>query len=737
MKSLAADRLKLLSVIAGSVSWFISMAAMQGASNLVTAIGAATPVLTNIAQVKQLTPEEAGRHYPVRIPAVVTYQNSFHHCFIQDATGAIFVDRKGARSELRPGELVTLEGITDTGDFAPLIRERQVEKRGFIPVEEPHKISFTQLASGKEDCNPVETSGVVRSVRYHKAYHRLDLELAAEGKRITARIYDAPTTNYLWMVDATIRLRGIATGVFNRNRQIVAGQIVAAGVEAVTITEPALNDPFAIPLQATRTLFQYSAKNPADHRVKVRGIVLYQYADRLFLRDESQGLQIITAEDPHLQAGDLVEVTGFPVMGRYAPMLEDAVCRKIGSQPIPTSVRTTVGGILSGKHDAELISLDARLVEQASSTNGRTLLLQADKTLFSASLPRMAGVSPAPLLIGSQLRLTGICSIYEVSYDGIASVPQSFRLLLRSPGDMVVLQAPPWWTVRRIIWCFGLVTGVFAGLLAWVTLRSKQKLRAHIQSRAEAQARFEAVLAERNRLARELHDSLEQGLVGIAFQLEAATRAFMKVPEVAARHLNLALRLVRKSHTEVRRSIWDLRAQALDSGDLPRALASLEQRFDEGVQARVRVEILGVVRSLPAVVENNLLRISQEAVTNAHKHAQAREILVQLNYQSKVIHLSIADDGCGFDVENPASASEGHFGLQGMRERAARIGGWLTVESLPGKGTKVSIEVSLFAEGGGASTPALENSLGEATTPLEEMAATTGEEPARFKGGKT
>ncbi len=352
--------------------------------------------------------------------------------------------------------------------------------------------------------------------------------------------------------------------------------------------------------------------------------------------------------------------------------------------------------ILRGRHDAELVSLEARLVERSTGAGDQTLLLQSDGQIFSATLP--ARSSQADLLAGSRLQLTGICVLEEVLHQGIAVVPQSFRLLLRSPAHVLLLQAPPWWTPQRILWAAGLVMALLAGGLAWVMVRSKGKLRAHARSRAETQARYEAVLAERNRLARELHDSLEQGLVGIAFQLEASGKTLGKAPDMAQQHLELALRLVRKSHTEVRRSIWDLRAQVLDTADLPSALASLGQQFNEGVPCHIQVDVQGVPHRLPIVMENNLLRICQEAVANAHKHAQARAISIRLSYADKLVALAITDDGRGFDVGSAASAAQGHFGLQGVRERAGRIGGFLTIASTPGEGTRVAIEIPLAAE---------------------------------------
>jgi signal transduction histidine kinase/ligand-binding sensor domain-containing protein len=209
------------------------------------------------------------------------------------------------------------------------------------------------------------------------------------------------------------------------------------------------------------------------------------------------------------------------------------------------------------------------------------------------------------------------------------------------------------------------------------------------------EAQFGAVLAERNRLAREIHDTLAQGFAGTSVQLELVARMLSVSSDKAQAHLDQARILVRNSLAEARRSIWDLRSQALESGGLPTALAETAKQLTSGTPTLAQVQVNGAYRELPSKIENNLLRIGQEAITNAVKHAAANHLRIELRFDAKQVRLSVRDDGRGFDQERraPASPTNGHFGLMGMRERAEQINGTLTVRSVPGEGTEIGVAV--------------------------------------------
>jgi signal transduction histidine kinase/ligand-binding sensor domain-containing protein len=207
--------------------------------------------------------------------------------------------------------------------------------------------------------------------------------------------------------------------------------------------------------------------------------------------------------------------------------------------------------------------------------------------------------------------------------------------------------------------------------------------------------RFALVLDERARLAREIHDTLAQGFVGISSQLDAVAMSMPPESTPARSYLELARRMARHSLTEARRSVMDLRASALDGQDLAQAIESGTKQLTAGSGVEVSVEVTGPVKELPQEMEQHLLRIAQEAVTNVLKHAQASRIWVKLHLEARRLFLRIVDNGRGFDQENAFASRGGHFGLLGMRERAERLGGELSLASHPGEGTKVEVTVPL------------------------------------------
>ena len=212
-------------------------------------------------------------------------------------------------------------------------------------------------------------------------------------------------------------------------------------------------------------------------------------------------------------------------------------------------------------------------------------------------------------------------------------------------------------------------------------------------TRLAEQGKQSAVLEERNRMARDIHDTLAQGFTGIIVQLEAAEDIFRENADGASAHILRAKSLARESLAEARRSVWALRPRVLEASDLAGALRHLANELIKGTRMEVKFSAWGAARRLPPETENNLLRIGQEALTNVLKHAQASMVGVELAFEEERVQLSIFDDGQGFDPEVKTTGRG--FGLVSMRERARAIGGELTLLSRAGGGTQVLVAVPL------------------------------------------
>jgi len=186
---------------------------------------------------------------------------------------------------------------------------------------------------------------------------------------------------------------------------------------------------------------------------------------------------------------------------------------------------------------------------------------------------------------------------------------------------------------------------------------------------------------------------LAQEILGVSVQLEIVTRLLNSSPEAARTHLDRARSLVRSSMAEARRYVWDLRSQSLDDRDLPAALSEMTRRLTAESGVHTQFEVGGTLRPLPKQIENNLLRIGQEAVNNAVRHARAENISVRLVFDATSVKLNVKDDGRGFDAEAQGNGAGEHFGLLGMRERAREMGGEVRVGSKPGEGCEVEVNV--------------------------------------------
>jgi signal transduction histidine kinase len=229
-------------------------------------------------------------------------------------------------------------------------------------------------------------------------------------------------------------------------------------------------------------------------------------------------------------------------------------------------------------------------------------------------------------------------------------------------------------------------------VIAWVVVLGR-RLREQM-ALIRQKLRGNAVLEERNRIARELHDTLEQQLAGITMQLDLAADCFHRSPNLARGAIDMARNMSRHSMIEARRSVWDLRCHLLENGNLVSALTQAIQPMVALDQAKIQVQIQGEAYRLAPEVEMNLLRIAQEAVANALRHAGARNIVVELRYDSDKLCLHVLDDGCGFTPGDPAFIARGHFGLLDMHERAQSLGCDLQIDSKPGSGTHLQVEVS-------------------------------------------
>jgi signal transduction histidine kinase len=483
----------------------------------------------------------------------------------------------------------------------------------------------------------------------------------------------------------------------------------------------AFDSPFVPLVQIAR----FGSPSLEGHRFQTEGIVTRAQATRyLFLQEGGVGIRVETGDKEVYLPGDRVRVAGFIDTGRQLRGMTAAVTRRMNHESPPEPItgspsaiagrvgRTSARRTTAPKPDyaGQLVTFKATVVDAGPTRDGGVLRLGSDGTILEAVLLPEAYEASASFVPGSEIAVTGIVQYdvartHEELVDGRLQPFERFILLVHDAEDIRLVRAPPWWTPMRLTAALAGVIVVLAAALAWAWSLRRQvahqaaAIAKEMRARREAAVEFQATLRERTRLAANLHDTLLQSMAGIGFQLEASHMALRRPADWAAgdaaEHVDVARRMVDHAVDDIRGSVWALRSAAVHGRSLTEAIETLVNRIGEGHRARIRLKTQGRPFDLPEFVTGNLLLIVQEAVFNALRHGEPETVAIDVSFEPEAaaVELSIHDDGVGFTMGEQRGTDEGHFGLQGMRERAERLGGQIAVESTPGVGTTVRCRV--------------------------------------------
>lgn len=706
--------------------------------------------LTTAASVLALPVEVAEKKLPVVIRGVVTaaepdWAGKF---VVQDETAGVFVQNVGRQPAI--GDFIEVTGATGPGLFAPVLQFTDWKKLGHAPLPPAKQVTVERLMAGVEASQRIEITGLVRSVSYVPS-QKTQVEVSLGGYRVRVFPKLPSTLDPRSLVAAKVRVRGTAATSFNAaRRHLTAVNLMVPSAEDFVVEQPELHPPWEQPAVPLGDIARYRAHTDLSERLHVKGTLTFQRPGLdLFLQDATGGLHVQSDRPLRLPPGTAVEAVGFLEFVNYQPVLRDAVFRELAEPArVAEGAAVPFAELRDGQHGAELIVLRGELLdrsvrpvrrEAAGFVGVRTICtVRNAEQSFTAECEEAEGVSHlAEIPLGSTVEVRGIAS-YESGDDG---KPKSITLLLPDAASLRLVQRPSWFTAERLLIGFGVVCVLLAAVAGWLLTVSRknvmlkflvqerekaqrelqqahdqlelrvrertEQLKVEMTVRKTAEVEFRATLAERTRLARELHDTLEQALTGIALQLDTAAKLFQRNPADAGQPLELARGFLKQSQLELRRSIWDLRSRELEQFDLPGALAIASRQISAGNNVAIELETEGDRKRLPEIVEENLLRIAQEALTNVVKHSGATLATVRLAFAAESVALEIKDNGRGLDAALIAARGDRRFGLLGMSERAKRLGGRFEVSSTPGEGTTVRVFLSL-------GNPALQESAARA-----------------------
>ena len=660
-------------------------------------------------------------HRSARIRDVVTVEGVItdltpYFAQIHDKTAGIKVFYANSAPAYAVGDIVRVTGRVERMQDLPsekCIRYDLLEKRGRDPdLCRPLEIAARDLQNshGLDFCL-VSISGIVTRVFQDDFDPRyVFLCFAPVGCRAFAAIQDPDRLlrNSAELIDAEVRV----TGTLSRqstSRQYLGPHVVALSPAAVQIVKPPLGDPFDAPAYSDDTFraIGFPDAEPT-HRQRVSGTVLATWGGNAFFLVSDDGSRMRIYLDPSCAPpapGDAVTVSGFPSHTMFFPRFVNSVCRidrrndRIGDE---TPVNVVPHDLLADaqdqsrvqlKMDGRLLRLKGKVVLCSETEDGRrTLHLSSGGQTFRIE----AGDLPVPP-VGAEIEATGICLFFEEATNVMTDSPRigGFVLVPRHADDIRTLRNPPWLTPLRAAVILGSLILLLVLGVVWNLMLQKLVARRGRQLARESLAHLKAELRidERTRLAVELHDSLSQNLSGLACQITSVKRVIPETAVQAASRLDIAERMLTSSRTELKRCLWDLRGDTLECKSMEDAIRNTIQPVIGESACHIRFSV-SRARMTDSIL-HSILCIIRELVSNAIRHGRARNIHIAGALDGNALLFSVRDDGAGFDVAHHQGIADGHFGLEGIRERIDRLNGDFRLESAPGHGSSARIRIPL------------------------------------------
>jgi signal transduction histidine kinase len=491
------------------------------------------------------------------------------------------------------------------------------------------------------------------------------------------------------LVGSWVRLQGSGAPLFNDQRQRIGSDFVCGRSQFVSVIERTVESE---PVRLDE-IGRWDSRRTRQGLVETSGTVtLVEGPSSLVVQAGERGARIRTLTPVNVSVGEPVALTGLPETEGYFVGLRYATVTPSETGEAPGEP-VADGAPLSRDNAFQLVTFSGRLIEK-----GRGVInLQVNEALVPITIP--AGLGETLPSEGSELRIRGV---KQVEADERGEV-RSVTVALRGLEDVEVLAVPSWWTPARYLAAILILASGVLLILTWlVALNRRVKKQTELITE---QIESNATLEERNRIARELHDTLSQGFSGVGYQLASVANHLTSDPDKARAKLDAARQMVEHSLTEARDSLIGLRVPTrAGSLDFPDAtLAAAKARCEEAnVAFEADRDGWSVQTRIPPETAYACHRILLEAVTNALRHSRAHHLKVSFSSEPAGSNgegrpgrarMVVADDGVGFAVS--AKPPEGHYGIQGMRERAQGLGAEFAIHSAPARGTSVELLLNL------------------------------------------
>jgi signal transduction histidine kinase len=648
---------------------------------------AGLPILTKAVEVHQLNREMAKLKYPARIHGVVTSIDSSTPGFtLQDSTGGVYVQ---GTDPVRVGEFVEVEGLTDPGFFAPMLRPGRINQLlGTGRLPEPVHPAWDQLMNGSLDAQYVEIEGIVT------ASSGARMQFLTHGGTITLELINGLNSIEMKKYENTlIRVRGVLFPIWNPDTHQANWGETRLMNPTITVEHPTPAEMRSIPSKTPKELLQFDPQASLFQCIRMSGQIVHRDSDMGFMMAENSGVRFVPKAAVKLRPGDIVEVVGFPILGGASPLLREALVRKTGQAALPAARPLPSNNLTVPQFDATRASVTGKLTGTREAGTQTLLEMQSGVQNFFARLDAKNDFLRS-LPIGSQLELTGVY-IFKDGNQLFDRQLGSFELLLDSSADIKILTRPPWWTLRRLLLTVGLLVSVLVVAVLWITQlhRKVEKRTAQLKEQIQKRQNIEQsrlMEQERARIAQNLHDELGAGLteIGMLATLPALDTALSCKPadQIATRSRDMVSAL-----DEI---VWAMNPKHDSLESLGSYLCLYADRFLKlaGIACHMKGNLDLPNQPLNPIHRHEFFLAFKEALTNIVRHSNATEVRLKILIIGSKLRLSISDNGGGL---NSTSLAPDMDGLNNMRMRLKKIGGRFCIASQTGRGTTLRFYLPL------------------------------------------
>ena len=676
--------------------------------------------LTTTAELRTLTEGQAheGRSFDLMAQIIHKYVGVTGCAFaIWDETGGFEIKAEDNPESFsyESGDIIRWRGKTTTTDDREVCAKAfRTELIGKKPLPTVIAADPRLIPSGTYNFRRIRLTGLVSDAfRDEIDPGNLYLVLQTDGCTVYAATQDKSltATDISGLVNAEVGIIGTCMPAHNGHRIFLGPRLQVAGKPDISILRAPPADPFAVPQLEDIHHVRASDITKLGRR-KTAGYVTatWQRHNLMLQSDAEINLRVNLSDDDALPSvGDRIEVVGTPETDLFHLNFTRARWKRLNSaSPAANTRAQDISAKLllfdeqgerkyKPQHQGKLFRVTG-IVHSLPPTDDPTarMMIDCDGNLIpidaSSCTDALSGLNP-----NSKVAVVGVCVLEIQNWSPNTVFPriEGLSLVIRRPSDIVVLSRPPWWTPARLLIVIGSLLAALVGIVIWnrilnrlVERRSRQLFREQV-----AHAGDKLKVGERTRLAVELHDSLSQTLTGVSFQIDAAEQARQKDPSQIKRYLDVARQTLKSCREELRNCLWDLRNNALEE-------ANAEVAIRQTVEPQIGDAKLTVNFSVPRqkLTDNTfhaILRIVRELAVNGVRHGGATHIAINGRIDGGRLVISVTDDGCGFDPKSHPGVDEGHFGLLGVQERIEDLDGALTVDSAPGRGSRITIELTL------------------------------------------